>query len=131
MRLRTIKIVMEAATILYGIALLFVARKWAPDMLPLGWISPAFFYIYEVVFVWMLGRYEKMKPQSVISVSMLLRGVKFLGVAAMMLVWVVVGLPAKSPFLLYTLGFYLLTSLFEGWSVSVYNKEKKEREKGE
>lgn len=118
------KIVLELVTLLYGVAILFAARLWGAEMLPLGWIAPAFFYIYEGVFVWLFGRYEKMKPQKVLVVSMAMRGVKFLAVAAMMFVWVAAKLPAKTPFLLYVLGFYLLTSLCEGWCVTAYNKER-------
>ena len=114
---------LEVATLLYGVALMAVARMWAPDILPWGWVAPAFFYIYETVFVWLFGRYGTMKPQRVLLISLVMRGAKFLGVAAMMLVWVVAALPAKSEFLLYTLGFYLLTSLLEGWCVTTYNKE--------
>lgn len=123
MKLRNIQLITELATILYGVALLVVARTWAPEILPLGWIAPAFFYIYESVFVWLVGRYDRMKPQKVLVVSMIMRGVKFLGVAVLMFVWVALGLPAKTEFLLYTLGYYLLTSLFEGWAAKVYAKE--------
>ena len=126
MKHKSTKVILEAATLLYGVGLLAVARLWAPEVMPWGWVAPAFFYIYETVFVWLFSRYGKMKPQSVLLTSMVMRGVKFLGVAAMMLVWVVVELPAKSEFLLYTLGFYLLTSLLEGWSVTTYNKENKQ-----
>ena len=94
------KIVLELVTLLYGVAILFAARLWGAEMLPLGWIAPAFFYIYEGVFVWLFGRYEKMKPQKVLVVSMAMRGVKFLAVAAMMFVWVAAKLPAKTIFAL-------------------------------
>ena len=123
MKLKNIQLITELATILYGVALLVVARLWALEILPLGWIAPAFFYIYETLFVWLFGRYGKMKPQSVLITSMAMRGVKFLGVAVLMLVWVMAKLPAKSEFLLYTLGFYLLTSFFEGWAAKAYAKE--------
>lgn len=126
MRLKTIKRLLEVVTIVYGAALWVVANYLNPEVLPLGWIAPAFFIVYETVFVGMLGRYEKMTPQWVVYSSMILRGVKFLGVAAMMLVWVMLELPAKQTFLIYTLGYYLLSSLFEGWCVSAYNKERQE-----
>lgn len=124
MRYKTLKNILEGVTLLYGVAIVVVARLWAPDILPLGWITPAFFFLYEMVFGWLLGRYEKMSAQGVVTTSLIMRGVKFLGVAVMMLVWVACALPAKNPFLLYTLGFYLLTSLFEGWVVTAYNKQK-------
>lgn len=124
MKYKTLKTILEGVTLLYGVAILAVARLWAPEMLPLGWIAPAFFYLYEAVFVWLMGRYERMAPQKILFTSMIIRGVKFLSVAAMMLVWVVCELPAKNTFLFYTLGFYLLTSLFEGWTVTAYNKER-------
>lgn len=123
------KIVLEVATLLYGVAIVLVARLWGAELLPLGWIVPAFFYLYEGTFVWLFGRYEKMQPQKVLVVSMAMRGVKFLAVAAMMLVWVAAELPAKTPFLLYVLGFYLITSLCEGWSVTAYHKERDNKSK--
>jgi hypothetical protein len=124
MRYAVVKKLLEGTTLLYGAAILLVAKLWAPELLPLGWIAPAFFIIYEGVFVWLMDRYERMTSQSVVLTSMILRGVKFLAVAAMMFVWVMLALPAKSPLLLYLLGFYLLSSLFEGWSVAAYNREK-------
>lgn len=124
MKTGVLRHLLEGATLLYGVAVLAVARLWAPELLPLGWIAPAFFYLYEAVFVWLLGRYEKMSPQKIVVTSMIMRGVKFLGVAVMMLVWVACALPEKNAFLLYTLGFYLLTSLFEGWVAAAYNKQK-------
>ena len=124
MKYKTLKALLEGATLLYGVAILVVAHLWAPEVLPLGWIAPAFFYLYEAVFVWLMGRYDKMAPQKIVTTSMIIRGVKFLGVAVMMLVWVACELPAKNAFLLYVLGFYLLTSLFEGWAVTAYYKER-------
>jgi hypothetical protein len=44
--------------------------------------------------------------------------VKFLSVAVLLLVWVSAELPEKNVALLYTLGFYLLTSLLEGWEAT-------------
>lgn len=123
------KTVLEVSTLLYGVAIVLVARLWGAELLPLGWIVPAFFYLYEGAFVWLFGRYEKMQPQKVLVVSMAMRGVKFLAVAAMMLVWVAAELPAKTPFLLYVLGFYLITSLCEGWSVTAYHKERDNKSK--
>jgi hypothetical protein len=43
-------------------------------------------------------------------------------VAAMMLIWVKAGLMGKQHFLIYVLGFYLITSGCEALVVSVYNK---------
>lgn len=129
MRFGLSKIVLEVATLLYGVAIVLVARLWGAELLPWGWIAPAFFYLYEGAFVWLFGRYEKMQPQKVLIVSMAMRGVKFLAVAAMMLVWVAAELPAKTPFLLYVLGFYLITSLCEGWSVTAYHKERDNKSK--
>lgn len=126
MSFRIVKIALEAATLLYGAAIVLVEGLWAPELLPLGWIAPAFFVVYEGVFVWLFGRYEKMKPQSVMIASMVMRGVKFLGVAVMMFLWVMLALPAKSAFLIYLLGYYFLSSVFEGWSVSAYNRERKQ-----
>ena len=123
------KTVLEVATLLYGVAIVLVARLWGAELLPLGWIVPAFFYLYEGAFVWLFGRYEKMQPQKVLIVSMAMRGVKFLAVAAMMLVWEAAELPAKTPFLLYVLGYYLITSLCEGWSVTAYHKERDNKSK--
>lgn len=125
MTFKTTKALLEATTLIYGVAILALDRWVAPGVLPIGWVAPAFFYLYEGVFVWLFDRYGKMKPQRVVYTSMIMRGVKFLAAAAMMLVWVQMGLPEKSAFMLYTLGFYLLTSLFEGWSVSAYYKEQK------
>jgi hypothetical protein len=66
-----------------------------------------------------------MKPEKIMLVSMAMRGVKFLAVAVMMFVWTVLDLPQRAPFLIYLLGFYVLSSLLEGWSTSAYNREKK------
>lgn len=123
MRLKQTKLLLEAVTILYGAAILLVAKIWGPELLPLGWIAPAFFYLYELAYAFLIGKFEKMAPQKVIFASLAMRGVKFLGVAAMLLTWVMVELPEKSLFLLYTLGFYLLTSIFESLCVKVYAKE--------
>lgn len=120
--------VLVSATALYGIALPLMKALGADSYTPLMWIAPAFFYLYECVFAWLVGRYDRMKPQKVLIVSMAMRGVKFLGVAVMMFVWVALRLPAKTEFLLYTLGYYLLTSLFEGWVAKAYAKEVSNRE---
>ena len=66
----------------------------------------------------LVGRYERMTPQRMLLWSMVMRGVKFLGVAVLLLVWVSAELPEKNVALLYTLGFYLLTSLLEGWEAT-------------
>lgn len=124
MTFKTTKALLEVVTLIYGAALWALDCWVSPGVLPLGWIAPAFFCVYEGVFVWLFDRYEKMKPQSVVYTSMIMRGVKFLGVAVMMLVWVWLEMPLRSTFLLYTLGFYLLTSLFEGWSVKAYYKNR-------
>ena len=121
-----VKTLLEVATLLYGAAILLVGRLWAPEILPLGWVVPAFFVIYEGVFVWLFDRYGKMEPQKVLLTSMILRGVKFLGVAAMMFLWVMLALPEKGAFLIYLLGFYLISSIFEGWSAAAYNKEREQ-----
>lgn len=112
------------ATTLYGVALPLLKALGSEGYTPLMWITPAFFYLYEVAFVLLMGKYGKMKPQSMVISSMIMRGVKFLSVAAMLLIWVVLELPAKNTFLLYTLGFYLLTSLMESLCVKVYIKER-------
>ncbi len=125
MTFKTAKALLEVATLIYGAAIWALDCWVSPGVLPLGWIAPAFFCVYEGVFVWLFDRYERMKPQSVVYTSMIMRGVKFLGVAVMMLVWVWLEIPERSSFLLYTLGFYLLTSLFEGWSVKEYYKDRK------
>jgi hypothetical protein len=125
MSFRVIKGVFEAALLLYGAAIVAVERLWAPGLLPLGWIAPAFFVLYDGAFIWLFGRYERMKPEKIMLVSMAMRGVKFLAVAVMMFVWTVLDLPQRAPFLIYLLGFYVLSSLLEGWSTSAYNREKK------
>lgn len=125
MSFRVIKGLFEAALLLYGAAIVAVERLWAPGLLPLGWIAPAFFVLYDGVFIWLFGRYERMKPEKIMLVSMAMRGVKFLAVAVMMFVWTVLDLPQRAPFLIYLLGFYVLSSLLEGWSTSAYNREKK------
>ncbi|MBO5693576.1 MAG: hypothetical protein J6R74_06525 [Tidjanibacter sp.] len=125
MSFRVIKGLFEAALLLYGAAIVAVERLWAPGLLPLGWIAPAFFVLYDGAFIWLFGRYERMKPEKIMLVSMAMRGVKFLAVAVMMFVWTVLDLPQRAPFLLYLLGFYVLSSLLEGWSTSAYNREKK------
>lgn len=125
MSFRVIKGLFEAALLLYGAAIVAVERLWAPGLLPLGWIAPAFFVLYDGAFIWLFGRYERMKPEKIMLVSMAMRGVKFLAVAVMMFVWTVLDLPQRAPFLIYLLGFYVLSSLLEGWSTSAYNREKK------
>lgn len=125
MSFNRVKIALEGVTLLYGAAILLVAKLWAPEILPIGWIAPAFFVLYESIFVGLFSRYGKMSGQKVMLTSLIMRGVKFLGVAVMMFLWVMLALPAKSAFLLYLLGFYLLSSLLEGWSVAAYNRENK------
>jgi hypothetical protein len=125
MSFRVIKGLFEVALLLYGAAIVAVERLWAPGLLPLGWIAPAFFVLYDGAFIWLFGRYERMKPEKIMLVSMAMRGVKFLAVAVMMFVWTVLDLPQRAPFLIYLLGFYVLSSLLEGWSTSAYNREKK------
>ncbi len=125
MSFRVIKGLFEAALLLFGAAIVAVERLWAPGLLPLGWIAPAFFVLYDGAFIWLFGRYERMKPEKIMLVSMAMRGVKFLAVAVMMFVWTVLDLPQRAPFLIYLLGFYVLSSLLEGWSTSAYNREKK------
>ena len=59
---------------------------------------------------------------------MIMRGVKFLGVAALMVIYVKLGLAGKTIFLLYTLIYYILTSACESWVVGVHNKNKQQEE---
>lgn len=116
------------ATILYGLLVLAVKTLWPEAYTPVFWVVPAFFYIYEVAFLWFLERYDRMKPEKVLTTSMILRGVKFLGVAALMVVYVRLGLAGKIHFLLYTLIYYILTSACETWTVGAYNKERAGKE---
>lgn len=118
------------ATILFGVAVLAIKAMWPEVYTPVFWVVPAFFYIYEMVFVWLLGRYDRMKAEKVLATSMIMRGVKFLGVAALMVVYVRLGLAGKTHFLLYTLLYYILTSTCESWAVSVYNKNKEQSADG-
>ncbi len=128
MRYKTVANALISATVLYGVALPLMKTLGADSYTLLMWIAPAFFYLYESVFVWLVGRYERMKPQKVLTTSLAMRGIKFLGVAVMMFVWVALRLPAKTEFLLYTLGYYLLTSLFEGWVAKAYGKEMSDKQ---
>lgn len=128
MRYKTVANALISATVLYGVALPLMKTLGADSYTLLMWIAPAFFYLYESVFVWLVGRYERMKPPKVLTTSLAMRGVKFLGVAVMMFVWVALRLPAKTEFLLYTLGYYLLTSLFEGWVAKAYGKEMSDKQ---
>ena len=114
--------ILVAVTVLYGINLPMVKVWWPESFTPLMWIAPAFFYIYEMAFCIVSGRQRKMKPQAVITSSMILRGVKFLGVAVMMLVWVKLGLEGKNVMLLYLLIYYLLTSVGEAVVASAISK---------
>ena len=116
------------AAILFGVGVLAVKALWPEAYTPVFWVVPAFFYIYEVVFVWLLGRYDKMKAEKVLTTSMIMRGVKFLGVAALMVIYVKLGLAGKTIFLLYTLIYYILTSACESWVVGVHNKNKHQAE---
>ena len=68
--------------------------------------------------------YKQMKADKVLTTSMIMRGVKFIGVAALMVVYVKLGLAGKIHFLLYTLIYYILTSACETWLVRVYNQTK-------
>ncbi len=128
MRYKRAEKALISATVLYGVALPLMKTLGPDSYTLLMWIAPAFFYLYESVFVWLVGRYERMKPQKMITTSLAMRGIKFLGVATMMFVWVVLKLPAKTEFLLYTLGYYLLTSLFEGWVAKAYAKEMSDKQ---
>lgn len=118
MKHKTTITLLEVVTLIVGVAIVGVRNLWAPELLPVGWIIPAFFYIYEIANVLLIGRYGGMTPQRVLLWSMVMRGVKFLGVAVLLLVWVSAELPEKNVALLYTLGFYLLTSLLEGWEAT-------------
>ena len=119
MKHKTTITLLEVVTLIVGVAIVGVRNLWAPELLPVGWIIPAFFYIYEIANVLLIGRYGGMTPQRVLLWSMVMRGVKFLGVAVLLLVWVSAELPEKNVALLYTLGFYLVTSLLEGWEATV------------
>ena len=66
--------ILSAVTVLYGINLPMVKVWWPESFTPLMWIAPAFFYIYEIAFCIVSGRQRKMKPQAVITSSMILRG---------------------------------------------------------
>ena len=123
MRYKTAVNALISVTVLYGLVLPLMKTIGPDSYTLLMWIAPAFFYLYESVFAWLVGRYKSMKPQKVLTISLAMRGAKFLGVAVMMFVWVALRLPAKTEFLLYTLGYYLLTSLFEGWVARAYGKE--------
>ncbi|MBO7198303.1 MAG: hypothetical protein J6V28_05875 [Tidjanibacter sp.] len=118
MKHKTTITLLEVVTLIAGVAIVGVRDLWAPQLLPVGWIIPAFFYLYEIANVLLVGRYERMTPQRMLLWSMVMRGVKFLGVAVLLLVWVSAELPEKNVALLYTLGFYLLTSLLEGWEAT-------------
>lgn len=118
MKHKTTITLLEVVTLIVGVAIVGVRNLWAPELLPVGWIIPAFFYIYEIANVLLIGRYGGMTPQRVLLWSMVMRGVKFLGVAVLLLVWVSAELPEKNVALLYTLGFYLVTSLLEGWEAT-------------
>lgn len=127
MKIKTATNILIGATVLYGLGLTMVKVWWPESFTPLMWIAPALFYLFEAVYSIVLPRQVKMKPEKAVVISMILRGVKFLGVAVMMFVWVAAKLPGKSVFLLYTLGYYLLTSLFEGAAVTAYAKEVSEK----
>ena len=123
MRYKTAVNALISVTVLYGLVLPLMKTIGPDSYTLLMWIAPAFFYLYESVFAWLVVRYKSMKPQKVLTISLAMRGAIFLGVAVMMFVWVALRLPAKTEFLLYTLGYYLLTSLFEGWVARAYGKE--------
>lgn len=113
-----------AITVLYGVLVMAIAKVWPEAYTPVMWVVPSFFYIYEAVFLWLLGRYKQMKADKVLTTSMIMRGVKFIGVAALMVIYVKLGLAGKIHFLLYTLIYYILTSACETWLVKVYNQTK-------
>ncbi len=114
--------ILVGLTVFYGINLPMVKVWWPESFTPLMWIAPAFFYIYEIAFCIVSGRQRKMKPQSVIISAMILRGVKFLCIAAMMLVWVKLGLEGKNVMLIYLLGYYIITSVGEAVVASAISK---------
>ena len=120
--------ILVGLTVIYGINLPMVKVWWPESFTPLMWIAPAFFYIVS-------GRQRKMKPQSVIISAMILRGVKFLCIAAMMLVWVKLGLEGKNVMLIYLLGYYIITSVGEAVVANAISKatdeDVREFEKGD
>lgn len=128
MKLETKRELSTAAVIIYGSLVMVVKKVWPEDYSPVFWVVPAFFYIYEVVFLWLLERSKNMTPEKILTSSMIMRGVKFLGVAAIMLIYVKLGLEGKKLFLLYTLIFYIITSLCETWLVGAANKEREKKE---
>ena len=127
--------ILVGLTVIYGINLPMVKVWWPESFTPLMWIAPAFFYIYEIAFCIVSGRQRKMKPQAVITSSMILRGVKFLCIAAMMLVWVKLGLEGKNVMLIYLLGYYIITSVGEAVVANAISKatdeDVREFEKGD
>lgn len=127
MKHKTTITLLEVVTLVVGVAIVGARNLWAPELLPVGWIIPAFFYLYEIANVLLIGRYGCMTPQRVLLWSMVMRGVKFLGVAVLLLVWVSAELPEKNVALLYTLGFYLVTSLLEGWEATARVKSMNNR----
>ncbi len=124
MKLERVRDITMAITLLYGVQVMTVAKVWPEAYTPVMWVVPAFFYLYEAVFLWLLGRYKQMKADKVLTTSMIMRGVKFIGVAALMVIYVKLGLAGKIHFLLYTLIYYILTSVCETWLVKVHNQTK-------
>lgn len=122
MKVGTVKILLLEVALLYGAAIVLAAHLWGPELVRLGWIVPTFFILYESVYALLLGRFGTMEANKVALYSLALRGVKFVGVAVIMLVWVWTDQPCRGLFLIYTLIYYLLTSLFEGWATATLNK---------
>ncbi|MDY3978518.1 MAG: hypothetical protein SOZ00_00625 [Tidjanibacter sp.] len=119
---KTARYAAEAATLLFGLLLVVVRFAFPENYHWQFWIAPAFFYLYETVFVVLLDRFESMKPQTRVAVLLATRGVKFIGVAALMVTYILAVKTGKNFFLIYTLFYYLVTSVFETMAVAAQNR---------
>lgn len=123
MKLKTAKALYEALDIVY-IAALFVIERLMPDAFHwMYWVAGLFFALYVEAFLYLLRRYPTMSGQKMMVWSMAMRGVKFLGTMALMLVFVWAIEMPKEPFLIYVLGCYLLSSLMESLCAKAYSRE--------
>jgi len=112
-----------ASAIICGVALLSVRALWPTEYTPAFWSAPILITLYDAVFVWITGRFDRYPTTKIFNVSLILRGAKFLVVATLMLIYATAAKRGVNTFLLYTLIYYIVTMVFETLTIAAYNKK--------
>ncbi len=112
-----------ASAIICGVALLSVRALWPTEYTTAFWSAPILITLYDAVFVWIAGRFDRYPTTKIFNISLILRGAKFLVVATLMLIYATAAKRGVNTFLLYTLIYYIVTMVFETLTIAAYNKK--------